>query len=110
MMGRTSMPRRRFVCSTRLLGGQDMGWCGSAQPRWGRHCLLCLFGGATSRPCTSGRFVCTRPAWKRRGLELCRVYRANCCGTLISGVDRPDYGGAEYLTQDVLLALWDEMQ
>jgi len=23
---------------TEALGGQDMGWCGSAQPRWGRHC------------------------------------------------------------------------
>ena len=88
-----------------------MGWCGSAQPRWGRHCPLCLFGGVTSRPCTSGRFVCTRPAWKRKSPVKLPSVPAPTAAELSSLVlTAPIMAGAEYLTQDVLLALWDEME
>src|SRR5437660_12266664 len=53
--------------------GYGLVWLGAAEV--GRHCPLCLFGGVTSQPFTSGRFVYTRPAWKRKRAECCRACR-----------------------------------
>jgi len=53
--------------------------------------------------------VCTRPAQAEEALKTAK-YTAPTAAERSSSVLTADYGRAEYLTEDVLLALWDEME
>ena len=76
MIGRTSTPRLQFVRSTRLPGGPGIGlvWLGAAEVGQALPPLFVWWRDFAALYVESP-FVCTRPAWTRRGPEGRRMFR-----------------------------------